>query len=450
MKRMSLIAIVIGFLFNLLSLLYAQDRQVPFDTKGKILEILKESPFAQVWQKEIPQFNRLLAFDADSVVVIEVYQQRDGATVRSRESFSRPFFALKQNTLDSLENFMSRQGVPLAGEELEDLRTTFTYDQTGFSTIHGFTIATLLESSSAFFIVAGGSYFLASSLSDRLALTRANVEAARYGHLSGLLQGYALGLTFFGKASDINSVETSIKAVLAISSLGGIANAVASYNMMGKPDVNPTTQYLRLVAERHSLLWGAGISLMVGGETIENRALMGAAITTSLSSLFWSEPLFGLANRRMSWGDALLVDEFMTPWYLTITAAATTLKLSGASGVGSVFTVGGIGGYLLGMQVNEGGNRDISTVRRTRLLTYGGSLLGLGVILATKANSEASWWIVAGTTWLGYIAGMRSGGSNQASSWDLQIMPEGVLLGSLSGPSPIPRPAPVAQFTLRF
>jgi len=435
---------------NIHPLLQAQDRQISFDTKGKILEILKDSPYAQVWRTEIPQFNRLLAFDADSVVVIEVYLQRDGATVRSREIFSRSFFAIKQNTLDSLENFMSRQGVPLANEELENLRTTFTYDQTGFSAVHGFTIATLLESGSAFFIVSGGSYFLASSLSDRLALTRANVEAARYGHLSGLLQGYALGLTFFGEAGDINSVETSIKAVLAISSLGGITNAVVSYNMMSRADVNPATQYLRLVAERHSLLWGAGISLLVGGEATKTRALMGASITTSLSSLLWSEPLFGLANRKMSWGDALLVDEFLTPWYLTLVAAGTTLNLRGASGVGSVLAVGGISGYLLGMQVNEGGNRDISTVRRTRLLTYGGSILGLGVILGTKASSEASWWIVAGTTWLGYIAGMRSGGSSHASSWDLQIMPEGVLLGSLSGPSQIPRPAPVAQFTLRF
>jgi hypothetical protein len=450
MKRTLFIPFLIVIFINVAPFVLAQDRQISFDTKGKILEIRNKSPYAQIWQTELPGFIRLLAFDADSVVVIEVYQLHHSGPVRLREFFSRSFFALKQNALDSLIEAISQERIPVANEALEDLRTTFTYDQTGFSAVHAMTIATVLESSSAFFIVAGGSYFVASSISDKLSLTRANVEAARYGHLSGLIQGYALGVTLFGNTSDYNSVVTSIKGVMATSSLTGLANAVASYNMMGNPSLKPSTQYLRLVAERHSLLWGSGVALLAGGKGTETRTVMGAAISASLSSLLWAEPVFGLADRRMSWGDALLVDEFLTPWYLTMIAGGRTLNLQSSSSIGSLLAVGGIGGYLLGMQLNEEGNRDISAVRRTRLLTYGGSVLGLGFALATKAGSEATWWIIAASTWLGYIEGMRSGGSGAPSSWDLQIMPEGMLLGSLNDDSLTLYPAPVARLTIRF
>jgi len=51
----------------------AQDQQIPFDTQGMVWEILKDSPYAKVWRSEFSQFDRLLAFDVDSVVVVERY-----------------------------------------------------------------------------------------------------------------------------------------------------------------------------------------------------------------------------------------------------------------------------------------------------------------------------------------------------------------------------------------
>jgi len=219
---------------------------------------------------------------------------------------------------------------------------------------------------------------------------------------------------------------------------------------MNAAGVDPTTQYLRLVAERHSLLWGVGLSLMAGGEKVKTQAVLGAACATSLSSLLWSEPLFGLSKRRMSWGDALLADEFMTPWYLTLAAGLATAEVERTSGAGAVLFAGGIGGYLLGMAVNEGGMRDLSTVRRTRLLSYGGSLLGLGIAAAAKPSGKATLWIIAASSWLGYWVGMQSGGGTSTSSWDLQITPEGLLLGSLDRTSPIPRSAPVVSLSVRL
>jgi len=413
-----------------------------------VWEILKDSPYAKVWRSEFSQFDRLLAFDVDSVVVVERYVTDGARRMRFRQTISRDAFAQKQLQLDTLVNVSSRQGAPLTADELEELRTTFTYDQTGYSAFHGFTIATLLEEGSLFLIVTGGSYFLISSIADDLRLTRANVEAARYGHLTGIFQGYALGLTIWG--GDDSDTESSVKGVVGLSSAGGIANAISSYSMMNKTGINPTTQYLRLVAERHSLVWGAGLSLMVSGEKAKTQSVMGAACATSLSSLLWSEPLFGLSKRRMSWGDALLADEFMTPWYLTLAAGLATAEVERTSGAGAVVFAGGVGGYLLGMAVNEGGMRDLSTVRRTRLLSYGGSLLGLGIAAAAKPSGKATLWIIAASSWLGYWVGMQSGGGTSTSSWDLQITPEGLLLGSLDRTSPIPRSAPVASLSVRL
>lgn len=153
----------------------------------------------------------------------------------------------------------------------------------------------------------------------------------------------------------------------------------------------------------------------------------------------------------MSWGDALLVDEFMTPWYLTLTAAAISFNLTEARSLGAVFTLGGIGGYLLGMNVNEGGMRELSAVKRTRLLMYGGTLVGLGIVAGAELKDNSAWWIVAGTTWLGYIYGTRSDRSTtSSSSWELDITPEGFLLGSLDRPSLIPRPGSIAMVTVRL
>ena len=390
----------------------AQELQIPFDSQGKVLEIVYGSPYAKIWVNEIPEFNRLLAFDADSAVVIEVYKQQDGGQRRFRREFTKAFFFQKRQELDTLMITASRQGAPATSEELDDLRTTFTNDQTGYSAFHGFTLATLIESGASFLIFTGGSYFVISSISDHLDLTRSNVEAARYGHLTGLFQGYAFGVALVGHSS--MDVKSTVKEVLALTSIGGISNAVASYGMMNGPGVNPTTQYLRLVAERHSLLWGAGISLLAGGDHVETQAVMGTAVGVSLSSLLWSEPVFGLAHRNMSWGDALLADEFMTPWYLTLTATVSSLKISGRLGAGAVLLGGGVGGFMLGTAINEGGRRELPTVRRTRLLTYGGSLVGLGIAAAGKFGQNATLWTVAGSTMAGYFVGLGSGKGGQS------------------------------------
>jgi hypothetical protein len=116
-----------------------------------------------------------------------------------------------------------------------------------------------------------------------------------------------------------------------------------------------------------------------------------------------------------------------------------------------VFTIGGVSGYLLGMTVHEGGMRELSTVKRTRLLMYGGTLLGLGIVAGAKINDKSAFWVVAGATWLGYVFGTRSDKPTaSSSSWDIDITPEGMLLGSLDRPSLIPRPATIVQLQIQL
>jgi hypothetical protein len=89
-------------------------------------------------------------------------------------------------------------------------------------------------------------------------------------------------------------------------------------------------------------------------------------------------------------------------------------------------------------------------VKRTRLLMYGGSLLGIGIVAGAELKDKSALWIIAGTTWLGYFVGTRSDKPVASSSWDVDFMPEGMLLGSLDRPSLIPRPATIAQLRIRL
>lgn len=431
---------VLALLFSVLSL-SAQERQVSFDTKGRVLEIKSGSPYAVLWTSEVDAFERLLAFEADSVVVLEIYWIADGVWVRMRKTIDRPRFTAKQLQLDSLADVVQKQGGELSEEDIEDLRTTFTYDQTGFSSLHGITASVLTESGSMFWIVTGGSYFAISMISDNLNVTRANVEAAKYSHLTGIIQGFmAAGV-----------LDAEEKATFSLASLGGISHAIVSYKGMTGADVDPTSSYLRMTAERHSLIWGWGLALLFSGEDPKFSTLAGPSIALSLSSNLWSNQLFGFEGRRMSWGDALIADEFMTPWYVSLLALSISLELDKASQLGLMMSVGGVSGYLVGMNINEGRMRSLGTVKRTRLLTYGGALLGLGIIIGVEPEPKAAMWILSGTTWLGYFLGGRFGTGEPSSAWDLRVMPENLLLGDLQRPTasrPFVQPAPVAVLSV--
>jgi hypothetical protein len=140
---------------------------------------------------------------------------------------------------------------------------------------------------------------------------------------------------------------------------------------------------------------------------------------------------------------------------LTLLSLGATLELETAAQSGLLMTVGGASGYLLGIHLNEGRMRSLGTVKRTRLLMYGGALLGLGIIVGAEPEGKAALWIVTGTTWLGYVIGGRFGGESPASSssWDLRLMPENLALGQLLKPTaerPFVRPVPVAQLSVSF
>jgi hypothetical protein len=344
-----------------------------------------------------------------------------------------------------------KSGGELSEDVVEELRSTFTYDQTYFSSFHGLTVSILTESGAMFWIVTGGSYFAISMISDNMNVTHANVEAAKYGHFTGLWQGYFAGLTLFSGASNLDEAEGTVKGILAMTSIGGIAHAVVSYKSMTGPGVDPTVQYLRMTAERHSLGWGLGLMALALGDDARGQTLTGGALAISLSSHLWSSPLFGFPRRQMSWADALLADEFMTPWYMTLISLATSLELDNARQAGFLMSAGGVSGYLLSLNLNEGRMRSLGTVKRTRLLTYGGALLGLGIIAAGEVEEKAALWIVSGTMWLGYTIGGRFGSSEPSSSWDLRVMPENILLGELQRPTasrPFVRQVPVAVLSV--
>lgn len=452
MSRPQIVAVLFALLSCSLSLT-AQERQISFDTKGTVLEIKKGSAFEGVWSPEVGDFERLLAFEADSVVTVEIYRLVNGVNVRERKQFTLEAFSERQRRVDTLALALVKIGGETSDDEIEDLRSTFTYDQTYFSSFHGLTASFLTESPSMFWIVTGGSYFAISAISDNMNVTRANVEAAKYGHLTGLLQGYCAGLTLFSGASSLDEVEGTVKGVLALTSIGGIAHAVVSYKSMTGPGVDPTVQYLGMTAERHSLVWGMGLMALTLGDDARGQTLMGGTVAISLSSHLWSSPLFGFPRRQMSWADALLADEFMTPWYMTLISLAISLELDNARQSGLLMSAGGISGYLLAINLNEGRMRSLGTVKRTRLLTYGGALLGLGIIAAGEVDGKAAAWIVSGTMWLGYTIGGRFGSSEQSSSWDLRVMPENVLLGNLMKPGPgrlLVNPLPVAELTIEF
>ena len=423
--------------------LTAQERQVSFDTKGTILEIKKASAYAVVWTAEVGDFERLIAFQTDSVVTIEVYRTVDGVIIRSRTVLDRPTFAAKQTQLDSMIVAVERKGGELSDEEIEDLRSTFTYDQTGFSSFHGLTAGVLTESGSMFWIVTGGSYFVISTLSDNMDVTRANVEAAKYGHLTGIGQGFAAAIM----------ADAEEKATFGLASVGGIAHAVVSYRNMTGSDVEPTPRYLRMTAERHSLVWGWGLGLLFSGDDPDATTLAATSLAMSLTSNIWSSPLFGFERRRMNWADALIADEFMTPWYLSLLALSVTLELDKPAQGGLIMSVGGVAGYFAGVHFNEGRMRSIGTVRRTRLLTYGGALLGLGLVAAAEADAKASLWIISGSTWLGYVVGGRFGTREPSTGWDLRVMPENILVGQLLRPTasrPLLKPVPVAVLSVNL
>jgi hypothetical protein len=431
-----------------------QERQVPLDTKGTVLEIKGNSPLASIWTPEVGAFDRLLAFASDTTIVVEVYHTVAGSAVRSRKLYNRDRFGQLQRQVDDAMMAVMRQGGELSDEAIEDLRSTFTYDQTGFSSIHGLTASLLTESGAMFWIVTGGSYFALSMISDKMNVTPANVEAAKYGHLTGLTQGYLAGLFVFSGARGWDEAETAAKGTMALTSIGGIAHAIASYRSISSPDVDPTVAYLRMSAERHSLVWGMGASLLALGEDPSTKAVSGTALAFSLSSYLWSSPLFGFSRRQMSWADALLADEFMTPWYLTLLSLGASLELETAAQSGLLMSVGGATGFLLGVNLNEGRMRSLGTVKRTRLLMYGGALLGLGIIIGAEPEGKAALWIVTGTTWLGYVIGGRfSGDSPATSSWDLRLMPENLALWQLVKPTaarPFVRPVPVAELSFRW
>ncbi len=435
--------------------LHAQERQISFDTKGTILEIKSGSPYAPLWTSEVGTFDRLLAFEADTSVIIEVYQTVNGASIRTRRPMDRVRFSLMQQQVDSAAVRVMKSGGEMTESDLEDLRSTFTYDQTGFSTIHGTTASILTESGAMFWLVTGGSYFALSAISDNMNVTPANVEAAKYGHLTGLTQGYLGGLLAFSGARGWDEAETAVKGIFAITSLGGIGHAIASYRYISSPDVDPTVAYLRMSAERHSIVWGLGTSLILFGEDPSTSAVTGTALALSLSSYLWSSPLFGFERRNMSWADALLADEFMTPWYLSLISLGSSLNIETAAQSGMLMSLGGATGFLLGVNLNEGRMRSLGTVKRTRLLMYGGALLGLGIIVGAEPEGTTALWIVSGTTWLGYFIGGRFGGETPApsSSWDVRLMPENLALGRLMKPTPerpFVRPVPVAVLSLKF
>ncbi|MCU0453358.1 MAG: hypothetical protein MUE68_06840 [Bacteroidetes bacterium] len=431
----------------------SQERQASFDTKGTVLEIKAASPYAAIWKPEVGEFDRLLAFEADTSVTIEVYRTINGTSMRSRWPMDRVRFALFQARLDSAITAVMKRGGEMTEEAIEDLRSTFTYDQTAFSTIHGTTASILTESGAMFWLVTGASYFALSAISDNMNVTPANVEAAKYGHLTGLVQGYLAGLLLFSGSSGWDEFETSVKGTFALTSLGGIGHAIASYRYISSPDVDPTVAYLRMSAERHAIVWGFGATLLAAGEDPSTEAITGTALAFSLSSYLWSSPLFGFQRRQMSWADALLADEFMTPWYLTLISLSTSLEIEDASTLGLVLSAGGVSGFLLGVNLNEGRMRSLGTVKRTRLLMYGGALLGLGVIIGAEPEAKAALWIVTGTTWLGYFIGGRFGGETHptSSSWDLRLMPENLALGQQMKPTPerpFVRPVPVAVLSV--
>jgi hypothetical protein len=423
--------------------LRGQERQVPFDTKGTILEIKAGSPYEPIWTPEVGPFERLQAFESDTIIILEVYRTLNGASTRTRKPMDRVRFSAKQLEVDSASAAVLKRGGELSDEDIEDLRSTFTYDQTGFSSFHGITASVVTESGAMFWIVTGGSYFVLSMLSDQMNVTRANVEAAKYGHLTGLFQGFTAAAVF----------EAEGKATMALASLGGITHAVASYRLTSAPDTDPTVDYLRMTAERHSLVWGGGIALLALGDGAKTQPVAGLSLAVSASSYLWSSPLFGFEHRRMSWADALLADEFMTPWYLTLLSLGDALNFSTNTESGVLMAAGGVSGYLLGVNLNEGRMRSIGTVKRTRLLMYGGALLGLGIIVGLEVEENAALWVVSGSTWLGYFIGGRFGGaeSSSSSSWDVRVMPENLALGRLVRPTPerpFVRPLPVAVLSV--
>jgi hypothetical protein len=208
-------------------------------------------------------------------------------------------------------------------------------------------------------------------------------------------------------------------------------------------------------AERHALVWGMGTGLLLLGDDADEKVVTGLSLGLSLSSYLWSSPLFGFQRRQMSWADALLADEFMTPWYLTMLSVGASLEIEEASGIGLLMSAGGMAGFVLATNLNEGRMRSLGTVKRTRLLMYGGALLGLGIIVGTEPEGKAAMWILTGTTWLGYLVGGRFGGESPAtsSSWEVRLMPENLALGQLMKPTttrPFVRPVPVAVLSVSF
>lgn len=383
---------------------HAQETQVPLDEEGRIEAIdARLAGQLGLFVDEYPGFTEARLFEAaEGSFVLEISLRRDGRLVRERQNLSA-------GEAEELRMMVSRRVVERAPAAALDQDGRFLLlGQTTFLGLgfYGWAIPTMLNVQDAtsfggsYLLTASGSFFVPFLLTQGQPVSYGMANLSRSGATRGVTHGFLLYSLLAGPPT--LSRQDQGRARLAAGVVTSMAEGVGGYLWARDEAMDPGTSATLANGSDLGLLWGSGVSGVLGDDNFENRLPAGLALTGAVLGVEGGRRL--AARRDFTWGDANVMRTGGALGTYGALAAADLLGAEDRRIFWGSAVLGSAAGGVLSDRMLDGRNFSVGQSVLVQLGTLAGGLTGLGV--ATLGEGSATTFLTMGA--VGATAGFAA------------------------------------------
>lgn len=442
----------------------AAEVQVAFDPAGRVQRV--DEPLARrigLFVDGHPGFQeaRLFAVD-DSTFVLEISVAQGGQFSREREVLTR-------EQADALRADVTSRvaALPPEAERVEQggratLVTTWTLLGLGFygwALPYSFDIEDGSAALGTYMLVSGASFFGPLLLTRGQPVLWGPTNMSLYGTTRGIMHGWLISEMAKPDGGYENDGQTAIALAMATSVTEGILGyALAQGRGWSAGDVAAIE-----IGGDYGMLWGYLASDLAGytdEDKDQDKATATLTLATGIAGMFGGSLFAG--RRAYSFGDVMVVRGGSYVGILMGTACADVGDPSESEPYSAGIILGSLAGLMAGDRLVNGREFTVGEGTLVQLGGMAGGLMGLGLVALTQTDDSSPYWF--GTAFgavAGYgltyrsLAGKATARASKATSWRLNLAPEGLLAALNRAPSgrttrSMASPPPLVRLTCTF
>ncbi len=413
-------------------ILNAQEEGIPFDSKGKIFKVTPDLEQNLKLYSGNGKFNDAELYkESDSTYILEIHYTLDNKQYRDRKPLS---LDEKEAISKKLEGVIVK--IPESSDAMEG-RSLLLGSCLGYGlSLYALSIVSIANPSDPYtgtglyLLTAGGSFFIPYLLTENTPVSYGQANLVRHG----LSYGYLHGLLFWGALSNesfdlFTNNESNSRRYMAFGTLFGLSEAIASYNVVKNLNISNGTANLIKIYDNFGLI--AGVELANQFEPNNGRPFTSLALAGGISGIALG--YYFDKDNSISEGDAEIIG---TSAYLGAYLPLGFVKLFDPKKSWAYTTpslICGIAGLYIGHQLIKDYDFSFSQGYLTRIGTYAGGLMGLGLsYMIAQDNSSAlliGSYLGAQLAFYGlYKMDIKSLKSEALNKFDFKFHPENIFL----------------------